>query len=233
MPTNRDECPRLLALAVHEFRTPVTVVAGYVRMFLKMHGSRLDEPSRKMLDETEKSCARLSALIGELSDLANFEAGHLSLERREVDLFPLVAEVAASVHEGADRDIRLAVSGPREPAIIDGDRPRLSQALSTLFTATIRERAEPGVMATRWGVEAADGRRTAWIAIAPGDAETPSDGFRAADWGPFEQWRGGLGFRLVMAREVIVAHGGALYSGHGSASRASCALTFPVKESSC
>lgn len=233
MPTNRDECPRLLALAVHEFRTPVTVVAGYVRMLLKLQGPNLDEQARKMLEEAEKSCARLSGLIAELSDLSIFEAGQRPLERRDVDLVPLVLEVAASVHEGADRQIRLDAAGGSARPVIEGDRSRLNQALMTLFTATIRERAEPGVMTARCGLEAAGDRPFAWVTVTPGDGAAPVEGFRAEEWGQFERWRGGLGFSLVMAREVIVAHGGTLYCGHGATARAACAVTFPVKESSC
>jgi phosphocarrier protein FPr len=66
-------------------------------MFLKLHGPNLDEQARKLLEEAEKSCARLSGLIAELSDLSNFEAGQLPLERRDLDLVPLVLEVAANV----------------------------------------------------------------------------------------------------------------------------------------
>ena len=67
--------PRLLSLTVHEFRTPMTVVAGYLRMLLKDRAGPITEQQRRLLEEAEKSCARLSALLAEVSDLANLEAG--------------------------------------------------------------------------------------------------------------------------------------------------------------
>ncbi len=229
MALTRDDCPRLLSLAVHEFRTPVTVVAGYLRMLLKMQPG-IGDQSRKLLEEAEKSCNRLAALIAELSELSNLDAGHMPLEQHDIDLFALVDEVAGGVHEGNDRGVRLEVRRDGE-ARVQGDRARLARALETLLTATLRERADPGVVVATCGVAAGEDGPFAYMAVAPRDGDGAPAPFRAADWGAFEQWRGGLGFRLVFAREVVAAHGGALFSGRGTQERAACALTLPVKES--
>ncbi len=230
MAMTRDECPRLLSLAVHEFRTPVTVVAGYLRMLLKMQAGIGDQP-RKLLEEAEKSCARLAALIAELSELSNLEAGHVALDRRDLDLFGLVDEVAAGVHEGADRGVRLEVRHPDRPAIVPADRQHLSRALDAILTATLRERAEPGLILAACGIARRQDGPIAYVMIAPREAGDDTTAFEPGEWDSFESWRGGLGFRLVLARLVIAAHGGTLFSGHGTRARASCALTLPVKES--
>ena len=54
--------PPLLSLAVHEFRTPRQVVGGYLRMLQRDGGGPLTDRQRHMIDEAEKSCARLVAL---------------------------------------------------------------------------------------------------------------------------------------------------------------------------
>ena len=59
----------LLSLAVHEFRTPASVVGGYLRMLLRDADQPLTDRQRKMIEEAEKSCARLVALIAEMSDI--------------------------------------------------------------------------------------------------------------------------------------------------------------------
>ncbi|MGH3117468.1 MAG: histidine kinase dimerization/phospho-acceptor domain-containing protein, partial [Gaiellales bacterium] len=41
--------PRLLSLAVHELRTPATVVGGYLRMVLKDRAGPLSEDQRRLL----------------------------------------------------------------------------------------------------------------------------------------------------------------------------------------
>ena len=67
--------------AVHEFRTPITVVAGYIRMLLKERAGPITDQQRKLLEEAEKSCGRLSALVAEMSDLSALEAGRRTFNR--------------------------------------------------------------------------------------------------------------------------------------------------------
>jgi len=55
--------PELLSVSVHEFRSPVTVVAGYIRMLLKDRAGSLTDQQRRLLEDAEKSCARLSSLL--------------------------------------------------------------------------------------------------------------------------------------------------------------------------
>src|SRR5438552_16436101 len=108
-----DACARLLSLAVHELRTPASVVGGYLRM-LQRDGESLTDRQRKMVDEAEKSCARIVALISELSDVAKLDAGLITLNRQPLDVFALLSEVAELVQEGKERDVRLDLRG--EPA---------------------------------------------------------------------------------------------------------------------
>src|SRR5215212_801082 len=99
--------PRLLSLSVHEFRTPISVAAGYVRMLLSDRAGAVTGQQRRMLQETEKSCARLSALVAEMSDLANLEAGTAPLNRKPLDLRPLLAEAIAALPAMTDRDMQV------------------------------------------------------------------------------------------------------------------------------
>ena len=46
------------------------VVGGYLRMLQRDTAMPLSERQRKMIDEAEKSCARLVALIAELSEIS-------------------------------------------------------------------------------------------------------------------------------------------------------------------
>jgi len=85
---------QLLGLAVHEFRTPASVVGGYLRMLQRDAAGELNDRQRKMIDEAEKSCARLVTLIAEMSDVAKLDSGVIALARQPVDIFALVSEVA-------------------------------------------------------------------------------------------------------------------------------------------
>ena len=103
----------------------------------------LSDRQRKMIDEAEKSCARLVALIAELSDIAKLDSGVIALARQPIDLFALVAEVAELVHEARDREVRLEVRGEDGAAHVNGDATRLRAAFDAIFRAILREKAGP------------------------------------------------------------------------------------------
>src|ERR671913_107650 len=101
---------RLLSLSVHEFRTPMTVVAGYIRMLLKDRAGPVSDQQRRLLEEAEKSCVRLSALLAEMSDVAALEAGTAPFNRSSVDLRALLRDAVAELPDTSDREITVDVS---------------------------------------------------------------------------------------------------------------------------
>src|SRR5687768_1524978 len=96
--------PKVLSLSVHELRTPMTVVAGYIRMLLKERAGPLSDQQRKLLEEAEKSCGRLSALLAEVSELSNLEAGTAPVSRVAVDVEASLRDAVNSLAPLADRE---------------------------------------------------------------------------------------------------------------------------------
>src|SRR5262245_28325173 len=161
-----EEYPRLISLAVHEFRTPASVVGGYLRMLQRDTQSPLDERHRKMIEEAEKSCARLVALIGELSDIGKLDAGAISLSREPLDLIALLSDLAEHVHEARDRDVQFSVRHSSAQAPLQGDRARLRTAFDAVFRAILREKAGPTAVVADSFVERADDRTHAVVVVA-------------------------------------------------------------------
>jgi signal transduction histidine kinase len=224
-----NRLPHTLSLAAHELKTPLAVAAGYLRMVLKEQAGPLSEKQRKMLEEADRACGRLSTLITEMSTLARFESQDLALARHDVDVTALVREVAGNMHEGDDRGVRIQVSAPETPLIVAGDRTRMSGALHALMRAALRERGEPGIIMA--DCSTADDGDTSWAVLAIGDASLIGM-LRQGHAGPFtfnerHEWNGGLGLAVPIARRVIEAHGGAVWSPPDSESRAASALRLP------
>src|SRR3954469_7658034 len=120
--------PKVLSLAVHEFRTPITVVAGYIRMLLKDRAGALTDPQRRLLEEAEKSCGRLSALLTEMSDLSGLEAGTATFNRAPVDFRTALKDAAAGLPELTDRPVTIDVETGDGPAMVEADPIRLRAA---------------------------------------------------------------------------------------------------------
>lgn len=203
---------RLLALAVHEFRTPVTVVAGYISMLLKDRAGPLNEQQRRLLEESAKSTSRLSALIAEMSDLASIEEGKTTLNRGRVDFGPLVADVVATLPPLTDRDVNITLDNGVVDASVHGDAARLKSALGSVLFALRRELVTSTELIVRVRRATEDGSRVVRISIAD-DVHIDA----VADAGPgelgqFDEWRGGCGLSLALARRILNRHEGAVWS---------------------
>ena len=230
MASERGLFPRALSLAVHEFRTPITVASGYLRMLLREQAGPISDKQKKMLEETERSCARIGALISEMSELGKLEAGEISVPAVAFDLAALVTEAASDMHEDVDRGIRLDVRAT-QPLPINGDRHRLAAALKALIHAAMRERGEPGAIVVECSA-VPSGSQT-WAVVTIGDEAVSSalrDGATAATPPAFDEWRGGVGLALPVGKRVIEAHGGALWSAPDPRPRAGSALRLPAAQ---
>ena len=225
-----ERLSHMLSLSVHELRTPVTVVAGYLRMLLREQAGPLTEKQRKMLEEADKSCGRIGALVAEMSELGKLEAGELSIARQDVDLSQLTAELASELQEGRDRGVQLELRGVDRPVMVTADRTRLAVVVKTIVHAALRERGEPGVVV----VTCAALGETAppWAVLAVGEESlipTLIDTARSEVSPSFDEWRGGLGLAMPLGRRVIEAHGGALWSSPGPQSRSGTGLRLPLR----
>ena len=228
MPSEANILPRALSLAVHELRTPVTVVAGYLRMLLREQGGPLTDKQRKMLEEADRSCSRIGTLVSELSDLGKLEGGDLKPSGPAFDLSALISELANDMHEGEDRGIRLELRGVDRPVMVAGDRTRIGAALRALMHAALRERADAGAVVVECSTTTDSNQ--AWAVVAIGGEPLVRSLTRPADATPsFDEWRGGLGLALPVGRRVIEAHGGAVWSAP-DAPRAGSALRLPVSK---
>src|SRR5437867_520692 len=99
--------PRLLSLSVHEFRTPLSVVAGYISMLLTNRAGALTQAQRKLLEEAQKSCVRLTEILKELSDLGNIEDGKAPLTTRKADLRAILRSASEQATALPHSDVRV------------------------------------------------------------------------------------------------------------------------------
>jgi len=202
----------LLSLAVHEFRGPTTVVGGYLRMLQKDVQPALDERQKKLVDEAAKSTARIAEMIAEMSELSKLDAGEAVMRTERFDLFSAVAEVAATMHEAADRGVVLHVRGESVEASITGDPARVRIALSAFLRAILREQPPDGVVAVERRIVREGNTASAVVVIArENDVQQSYETARA----PLEEKRGGLGLLLPIGRRVIERCGGHVWSPPG------------------
>ena len=207
-----DRWPRLLSLSVHEFRTPMTVVAGYIRMLLKDRAGALNDQQRRLLEEAEKSCARLSALLAEMSDLSNLEDKTAPFNRGPIALRTILSDAIATLPEVPDRPIDVDLSTADGAATVQADPVRLKTAFTSLLIALRRELVASTKLFVKERSGEFQGKPASWIAFADADHIAELETAAPERLTTFNEWRGGCGLSLPVARRIIEGHGGAIWS---------------------
>lgn len=219
-----------LAATSHEIRTPLNDVLGMAGL---LQQTDLDERRREYVAIVQASREHLLALLSDVLDFPKAEAGHLELDRQEVDLLTLVDEAVVVVAEPA-RAAGLAVSGVathRVPRWVMADGLRLRQALRN--PAVQRHHVHLGgcvEVVVDLAAPAADDAgapagRTAHpvrftvtdtgLGIDPAVVPSLFEPFIRADAGTTRRY-GGTGLGLAITREIALLHGGTV----GAAPRA-------------
>jgi signal transduction histidine kinase len=204
--------PKLLSLTTHEFRTPMTVVAGYIRMLLKERAGPIPDQQRRLLEEAEKSCARLSALLSEVSDLSALEGGTATFNTVALDVRSVLSDAIQVLPDLPDREVRVELDAENGPAMIQGDATRLRLALSSVIAALRRELVTSDQLYVNERTRENGRESLSWIAIGDRERVATLAAAQESMLTTFDEWRGGCGLSLPVARRIINAHGGSIWS---------------------
>jgi len=219
--------PKVLSLTVHEFRTPMTVVAGYLRMLLKDRAGPVNDQQRRMLEEAEKSCTRLSSLLTEISELSALEAGTATFNRSDLDLRDVLAQSVEALPPLPDREIKVELQSGDGAATVNGDATRLRAAMTSIISALRRELVSSDRLILHEHARRFDGHNVAWIAIGDADRVPALARADASALTTFDEWRGGCGLSLAVARRIINAHGATIWSPQEE-TKAGAVIAMPV-----
>ena len=213
--TQREE---LLTVVSHELRTPVTVIAGYNRLLLSEKVGPLSERQRHFVEESQKSCQRLNAFIGNLLERAREASVVGPLEVAEAPIRePIEAVVGLLQPLLRDQRVSVSLDLPAELPRARFDPPRIEQVLTNLLGnalkfapagGDIEIAARTARVERRVFVEVSVGDRGE--GVAPADRERIFDAYvQAGD----QSRAGGLGLGLAICKRIIEAHGGVIHVG--------------------
>ncbi|MGQ4809386.1 Adaptive-response sensory-kinase SasA [Candidatus Entotheonellaceae bacterium PAL068K] len=194
--------------ASHELQTPLTILQGELEVALRTPRSPADY--QRHLHSALEEIDRIAALVDGLLLLARADAGVLRMDRRPVDLAPLVLEVYEATRVLAERQQVTLDLGQMESAMLQGDRERLRRLLLNLVDNAIKYTPRGG------RVTLSLQKQGNWTALqvcdtgiglsAEEQAQVCKRFYRTVQ--AREQGQGGSGLGLCIAQSIAAAHAG-------------------------
>jgi signal transduction histidine kinase len=199
----------LVSNVSHELRTPLASVLGFSSLMLDREVS--PDETKRYLEVIRTEARRLAALLNDLLDLQRVEQEALELRSEEVDLNELLStQVTLYSAQSDTHELRFQAAG--EPLAVRGDRDRLAQVIGNLLSNAIKYSPEGGVVEVTTeaiGDEAWIWVRDEGLGIPRAHQEQIFTKFFRGDVG-HELGIAGTGLGLVLARQIVEAHGGQL-----------------------
>jgi signal transduction histidine kinase len=208
-----------IELILHEIRTPVNVTAGSLAQILEPDAGPIAPGQLAAVQRARRACAQIEQLAEELRDWAELVSGPQRLV--PISVGAALREAALAAEATRDGHVRVALPDPLD------DRVRalapagyLPRALRALLSALIRTARDGTAVPVTLQSNDADRR----VTLLFGQADTgPTVTFAA-------ERLGGLGFALPLARAVIEAAGGRVWSVESSGRLAGIGLALPASE---
>lgn len=138
---------RFFAQISHEFRTPLTLILGP----LKQLKAYVNQPkSREQVKVAETYAQRLLAMVNQILDLTQLEAGKMTLEPQVFDLTQTAKVISYSFESIAvERNIEIEFDSDKEPWLVYLDQEKTEQILINLLSNALKYNRQDGQIRVR------------------------------------------------------------------------------------
>jgi signal transduction histidine kinase len=200
----------LVAWVGHDLRTPLTSI----RVILEaLADGVVEDPVtvQRYLETAQRHIRALSALIDDLFEMAQLDAGGLPLERHPNSISDLISDTLESFSALAARQgVKLEGSVPPGIDPVCMDAQKIGRVLANLVGNALRHTPAGGVVQMRASVEAEGVRvevRDSGEGISPQDLPHIFEQFYRGEKSRSRD-TGGSGLGLAIAKGIVEAHGG-------------------------
>jgi signal transduction histidine kinase len=208
----RDLRTRFMNNVSHELRTPLNGIVNFAHILAHGGQGPVNDGQADYLDRIEKSGWHLLAVLNDLLDMAQIEAGEFKLHMELVNLHDICEDAMRGIRGLIlDKPIELVRDYPEEWPVVFADKMRLKQALINLL-GNAEKYTEAGHIALRVKPEGETVRiivEDTGIGIAPEDHEKIFREFHQVNEKDARR-RIGTGLGLPITRHLVEKHGGTI-----------------------
>ncbi len=128
-----------LANMSHEIRSPMTAILGFSEVLMGELKGQIAEHHTAFLHSIIVSGRRLLALLNDILDLSKIEAGHIDIQKSEMDISAEVETWVSPLILGASKkSLSMQLTLHPEPLIIHADRQRFGQVMTNIVSNAIK-----------------------------------------------------------------------------------------------
>jgi NtrC-family two-component system sensor histidine kinase KinB len=216
--------------ASHELRTPLTGMGMSIDLLLENAAQGLAEKDRELLQAAHEEVYRMKALVNDLLDLSKIEAGRIELEFEKVlvqTLFEHVQEVFKGQAEM--KQVKLTSELAGDLPEVRADANKVAWVLTNLISNALRYVRQDGqiqIAAKKVGPHV-------HLSVRDNGPGIPPE-YQSKIFQKFVQVKGrqsgGTGLGLAICKEIVRAHGGAIWVESSAGQGSTFTFTLPVAQ---
>lgn len=207
-----------VAVAVHKFRSPLTVLRGYLEMLAEERYGTLNKEQRDLVEDMQKATMRLLGMVEDMRDVSSIATDTLALRPEAVRMEEVIAAVFELFQEYV-KNYRITVryTLPSAPLpLVNVDKGRIRQALSALMDNALRYSRASDTEESWVAIEVGVKGKNVVVSFADNGIGIPAADqkyiftkfFRASNAQPFSSAGTGLG--LFIAQAIVKKSGGTI-----------------------
>ena len=217
--------------ASHELRTPLTGISMSIGLLRENTQNSLTNKERELLDTAHEETQRLKALVNDLLDLSKIEAGKMDMEFQKIAVSDLIGKAISVLQAQADaKGVELSSTLADMLPDVKADPNKVTWIITNLIANALRFTDPHGSIR----LHAEKVGEHVHISVQDTGAGIPYE-YQSKIFEKFVQIKdgkhpGGTGLGLAICKEMIRAHGGAIWVDSIPGEGSTFTFTLPIAE---
>ncbi len=215
---------RMLAIAAHDIRNPLSGVLSLLRMLSKSLAGRLDTSEQELMQMGKSVIYNALNMVSNLLDVSKIESGNLILDRRPANISKLIERcIEESNYLSEPKNISVVYTSKIDSQEVAIDKSKIKQVMSNLISNAVKYSHSGTVVRIQTELQA-DGRLL--VSVADQGQGVPESELPKL-FQPFSKTsvkptagEPSTGLGLMICKKIVEAHGGRIWvdsvDGEGS-----------------